>query len=82
MIIQNVANFASSMLVSFIQNWQLTLMMLAAGPIMASVMFYMNKVRFSSCRIYSKVWGKKGKGSERVEIEDGRKGRRREGNGE
>jgi hypothetical protein len=49
---------------------------------MASVMFYMNKVRFSSCRIYSKVWGKKGKGSERVEIEDGRKGRRREGNGE
>lgn len=43
-IIQNVANFASSMLVSFIQNWQLTLMMLAAGPIMASVMYYMNKV--------------------------------------
>jgi ABC-type multidrug transport system fused ATPase/permease subunit len=43
-IIQNVANLASSMLVSFIQNWQLTLMMLAAGPIIASVMFYMNKV--------------------------------------
>ena len=32
------------MLVSFIQNWQLTMMMLIAGPIMASVMFYMNKV--------------------------------------
>lgn len=47
-IIQNMANFASSMLVSFIQNWQLTLMMLAAGPIMASVMFYMNKVMLIS----------------------------------
>ncbi|XP_028411550.1 multidrug resistance protein 1-like [Dendronephthya gigantea] len=44
-IIQNVANFASSMLVSFIQNWQLTLMMLVAGPVIASVMFYMNKLK-------------------------------------
>lgn len=43
-LIQSVSNFASSFVVSFIQNWKITLVMMAAGPVMASVEVLVHKV--------------------------------------
>lgn len=43
-LVQSASNFASGFVVSFIQNWKITLVMMAAGPVMATVEVCVHKV--------------------------------------
>lgn len=43
-LIQSVSNVMSGFLVSFIENWKITLLMMAAGPVLALVQGIADKV--------------------------------------
>ena len=43
-LIQSVSNVMSGFLVSFIENWKITLLMMAAGPVLAIVQGIADKV--------------------------------------
>ena len=44
-LIQSVSNVMSGFLVSFIENWKITLLMMAAGPVLAVVQGIAHKVK-------------------------------------
>ena len=55
-LIQSVSNVMSGFLVSFIENWKITLLMMAAGPVLAVVQVIADKVTaYSSVIVFYKL---------------------------